>query len=181
MVGLDIAVVIPKTDNQDLTDLIDLKVKWVNKKKEKVERCWQSKINLAQVTTTGGTLLSPVMSTHHSLSSFIAFTGNISDASTGGTLLSPVASDGPLSIVSGCFWSLVASSDIFSAISGCFLSFVADDSLLSTVSSHLLSLIVGGSPLSTVSGHLLSFVAGGSLLSAVFGSGPSSSILLVSS
>ncbi len=47
LVGLDIAAVIPETDDQDLLDLIDLKVECANKKKEKSERRWQRKINLA--------------------------------------------------------------------------------------------------------------------------------------
>ena len=38
LVGLDIAVVIPETDNQDVPDFIDLEAKWANKKKEKAKR-----------------------------------------------------------------------------------------------------------------------------------------------
>ncbi len=38
LVGLNTAVVIPETDDQDLPDLIDLKVERANKKKEKVKR-----------------------------------------------------------------------------------------------------------------------------------------------
>ncbi len=38
LVGLDTAAVIPETDDEDLPDLIDLEVKWANKKKEKTER-----------------------------------------------------------------------------------------------------------------------------------------------
>lgn len=47
LVGLDIAAVISETDDQDLSDLIDLEVKQANKKKKKVERRQQRKINLA--------------------------------------------------------------------------------------------------------------------------------------
>lgn len=38
LVVLDIAAIIPETDNQDLPDLIDLKVEQANKKKDKAER-----------------------------------------------------------------------------------------------------------------------------------------------
>lgn len=38
LVELDIVTIIPKINNQDLSDLIDLKAKRVNKKKEKAER-----------------------------------------------------------------------------------------------------------------------------------------------
>lgn len=37
-VGLNRAAIIPKTDNQNLPNLIDLEVKSANKKKEKAER-----------------------------------------------------------------------------------------------------------------------------------------------
>ncbi len=47
LVRLDTAVVIPETNDQDLLDLIDLEVEQANKKKEKVERRQQRKINLA--------------------------------------------------------------------------------------------------------------------------------------
>ena len=46
LVKLDIATVILKTNNQDLSDQIDLEAKRVNKKKEKVKRCQQRKIHL---------------------------------------------------------------------------------------------------------------------------------------
>ena len=46
LVGLDKAIVIPKTDNQNLSDLIDLKAKQANKKKEKNKRRRQRKMNL---------------------------------------------------------------------------------------------------------------------------------------
>lgn len=39
LVELDIVTIIPEINNQDLSDLIDLKAKRVNKKKEKAERC----------------------------------------------------------------------------------------------------------------------------------------------
>lgn len=39
LIELDTAIVIPETNNQDLTNLIDLEAKWANKKKKKVERC----------------------------------------------------------------------------------------------------------------------------------------------
>ena len=38
LVRLNTAVVIPKTDDQDLSDLINLEAKQTNKKKEKTER-----------------------------------------------------------------------------------------------------------------------------------------------
>ena len=39
LIKLDTATVIPKTDNQDQSDLINSKAERANKKKEKVERC----------------------------------------------------------------------------------------------------------------------------------------------
>ncbi len=38
LVGLDIAAIIPKTNDQDILDLIDLEAELPNKKKEKVEK-----------------------------------------------------------------------------------------------------------------------------------------------
>lgn len=39
LVGLDIPTIIQKTNDQDLSDLIDLEVKRANKKKEKTKKC----------------------------------------------------------------------------------------------------------------------------------------------
>ncbi len=47
LIELDTAAIIPKTNNQDLPDLIDLEAKRANKKKEKAEKRRQRKINLA--------------------------------------------------------------------------------------------------------------------------------------
>lgn len=95
LVGLDVAAIIPKTDNQNLPDLIDSIAKWVNKKKEKAKRRWQRKIYLAQATATSGTPLSWVVSACCPTLSLVASTGGANNASTDGTLSSPVA-DGPL-------------------------------------------------------------------------------------
>ena len=46
LIGLEITTVIPKTNDQDLLDLIDLEVEQANKKKEKTKRRRQRKINL---------------------------------------------------------------------------------------------------------------------------------------
>ena len=46
LLGLNTALVISEINNQYLLDLIDSKVKRVNKKKEKIERRRQRKINL---------------------------------------------------------------------------------------------------------------------------------------
>ncbi len=140
LVGLDIATIIPKTDNQDLSDLIDLEVKRANKKKEKAERCQQRKIHLAQATMAGDALLSLVASAYCLPLSFIASTSNIGGISTSGT--------GDLSGNS-------APS-----------SRVADGSLLSAILGYFLSLVTSGSPLSAISSCSLSLVASGGLLSA---------------
>ena len=47
LIGVNIAIIISKTNNQDLLNLIDLEVKRANKKNEKAERCRQRKIDLA--------------------------------------------------------------------------------------------------------------------------------------
>lgn len=47
LIELNTTAIIPEINNQNLMDLIDLKVKRINRKKEKFERRLQRKINLA--------------------------------------------------------------------------------------------------------------------------------------
>lgn len=131
LVGLDTTAVIPETDNQDPPDLIDLEVKRTNKKKEKAERRWQRKINLAQATTAGNAPSSLVASACHSLSSPVASAGGAGDTSTGGAPSSPGGD--PLSTVLSRFSSLITAGGPSSAVSGCPSSLVAGDGLLFAV------------------------------------------------
>ncbi len=151
LVGLDIAAVIPKTDDQDLPDLIDSEAKRANKKKEKAERRRQRKINLVQATAASGTLSSPDASACRPPSSPVASAGSARGASGGGAPSSPVAGGGPLSAVSGHFSSLVASGGPSSAISGRPSSPFAGGGLSSAVSGRPSSLVAGAGPSSTVS------------------------------
>ena len=57
LVKLNTATIILEIDNQNLLNLINLEAEWANKKKEKAEKRWQRKINLAQATTADNTLL----------------------------------------------------------------------------------------------------------------------------
>lgn len=47
LIGLNIAAVISETNNQDLLDSMNLEIERANKKKKKLRRHWQKKINLA--------------------------------------------------------------------------------------------------------------------------------------
>lgn len=174
-VGLDIATIIPKTNNQDLFDLIDLEAKWANKKKEKVKRYQQRKINLIQAITANDTPLSPNASIYCPLLSFVTFTnsgGSVSIGVTGNAFadniwLFLIISGSLLSVVSGCFSSFIASSSFLSTISGCFLSFITNGGSLSAVFDCLLSSVARSDPPSTISDHFLFFIPSNSLLSAI--------------
>lgn len=140
-----------------------MKVKQTNKKKEKAERYWQRKINLAQATAISDTPLFLVISAYYSLL--------FSIASTGGILLSLITDDSPLSIVLGHFLSLITSGGLLSNFFGCFSSLVTSRGPLSIFSSRFLSLIIGNSPLSAIFHDFLSLIASGSPLFAIFGGG----------
>ncbi len=169
LVRLDIAAIIPETDNQDLLDLIDLEAEWVNKKKEKAERRQQRKINLAQATATGGALSSPNASARRPPLFPVASAGAAGSASAGGDPSSPVADDVPLSAVCGRLLSLVAGVGPLSAVLGRLLSFVAGVGLSSAVLVRPSFPVAGSSSSSAVSGRPLSLVTSGGLLSAVSG------------
>lgn len=153
LVGLDTAIVISKTDNQDLPYLIDLEAKRANKKKEKAERCRQRKINLAQATTASHAPLSPNTSVCYSLLLSIIFVGGAGIAFASNTLFSLVAGGDLLSTVSDCLSSLIASGSLLSvilycllsAVFGCFSFFAFGYGFLSAILDCLLSLIVDSS------------------------------------
>ena len=162
LIGLDTVIVIPKTDNQDLLDLINLEIQWANKKKEKVENRWQRKINLVQATTTNNAPSSP--------NTFICC-----------FLLSSITGGDFWSTILGCLLSFIAGGGLLSTILGHLLSIIADSSLLSAVFGHFLSLNTSDGPLSIVLCRFLSLVIGGSPLFNVFNSGPLSSVFFAGS
>ncbi len=164
LVELDTAGIISKTNDRDLPDLIDLEAERASKRKEKVERRRQRKINLVQAIVAGVAQLSPVVSVRCPLSSPVTFVNSLSGASTGGAPSSLVAGGGPSSTVLSRLLSLVACGGLLSTVSGCPLSLVADDSPSSTVLGRLLFLVTYSSPLSAVLGHSLSFVVGNDVL-----------------
>lgn len=151
LVGLDTAVGITETKNQDLPYLISSKVDWVNKKKLKTERIRKRKINLAQVITAGDTPSSLFTSAHRFLLSFFASTSGAGSSSACGALSSLVTGSGLLFAVSGHLLSLLACDGLLSAVSDCFLYFVASGGLLSVVFGCLLSSIASGNFFFTVS------------------------------
>lgn len=176
LVRLDTVAVIPKTDNQDLSDLIKLEVEYANKKKEEAERRRQKKINLAQATIVSNAPLSLDASTCCPLLSLITSGSGAGGMTISDTPLSLIAGNSPLSAVSGCFLSLFASSGPMFIILGRFSSLVAVGSSLSTVFGHLSSLVIGSGILFAVLDSLLSSIAGDGLLSTISGDGSSSSV-----
>lgn len=160
LVELNIVVVILKTDNQDIPDLIDLEAKWANKMKEKAERRRQRKIYLAKATVASSAPLSPDISACYLPSSIIVSASSASSTSAGDAgnmsakfiLSSTIADDCLLSIVLVCFLSPVISSSLLSIVFGCLLSPVACDGLFSTISGRLLFHLADGGPLFAISG-----------------------------
>lgn len=137
LVGLDIAIIIPETDNQDLLELIDFKAKRVNKMKKKAERCWQRKINLTKITSSmaGDNLSSSIAFVYHPPLSFVI--------SVYSTLLFPVPSD------------VSAGDALSSPINRCLLSSITSNVPISgTLSSIIVGyssfLVTGDSPLSPI-------------------------------
>ncbi len=167
LIRLNIAAVISETDNQDLLDLIDLEAKQANKKKAKVERYRQRKINLAQTTMASSSQSSLIVYAHYLLLSPFASADGADTASAGGAPLSPVASGGPLSAVLGRLSSSVASGGPLSAVSGRALSPITCGGSLSTVSGCFSSSITGGGHFSAVSSCPSSLVTGGGSLSTI--------------
>lgn len=111
LVGLDIAAIILETNNQNLLNIIDLKIKWINNKKEKTERYQQRKSNLAQANIASGTLSSPIASVYYFLSLLIMFANDTQLFAIGGSsflfavlgyFLSLITSGVPLSTVFDC-------------------------------------------------------------------------------
>lgn len=163
LIRLNTAAVIAKTDDQDLLDLIDSEAKQANKKKEQTERCWQRKINLAQVTffIAGDSPSSLVIPACHPPSSPVASASGASlsliacNMSAGDVSLSPVAN--------GTFAGSILSSLIAGGIP-------ADSAPLSPVTGDV---FIGGTLLSLIAGSAyasntpLTPVASGILISSV--------------
>lgn len=170
LLGLDTAAVIPITDNQDLQNLINLKTIQASKKKKKVERRWQRKINLAQAIAVDSTPLSFIVSVCYFSSSLVAFTRNalssfiIGDTFASGVLLFFIVSDTfgsriLLSFIAGsisvydvsCFLFLIAGGSLLSAVLGCLSFFVTNSGLLFTIFGCFFSSVTGDNLLFVVS------------------------------